>query len=207
MQADYQALNLYLRVYVNNCCLCGNFAPQFVPAGTIWVLSMPIIEPNSLNPFIDGRQSINALMIRQGVERHFRKLGYSCLAELTLASGRRCDLICLSSKGKFVIVEVKSSVEDFRVDNKWPEYRQYCDSFYFATHFGVPAEIFPQNTGLIVADTYGAEIIREAKPTSISAASRKALLLRYARVATQRLNQVSYYAEKAGFEVDFTNGD
>lgn len=165
---------------------------------------MPIIEPNSTNPFIDGRQSLNALMVRQGVERYLRNLGYSCLAELTLASGRRCDLICLSPKASFVIVEVKSSVEDFRVDNKWSEYQQYCDSFYFATHSGVPAEIFPENTGLIIADTYGAEIVREAETISISAASRKALLLRYARVATQRLNLVSHYAEKAGFEVDYT---
>jgi len=168
---------------------------------------MPIIEPNSTNPFIDGRQSLNALMVRQGVERHLRKLGYSCLAELTLASGRRCDLICLSPKGSFMIVEVKSSVEDFRVDNKWPEYQQFCDSFYFATHSGVPAEIFPPNAGLIIADTYGAEIVREAISSSISAASRKALLLRYARVATQRLNLVSHYAEKAGFEVDFSNSE
>ena len=168
---------------------------------------MPIIEPNSLNPFIDGRQSLNALMVRQGVERHLRKLGYSCLAELTLASGRRCDLICLSPKANFVIVEVKSSVEDFRVDNKWQEYQQYCDSFYFATHSGVPADIFPENTGLIIADSYGAEIVREAESISISAASRKALLLRYARVATQRLNLVSHYAEKAGFEVDYSKSD
>ena len=168
---------------------------------------MPIIEPNSSNPFIDGRQSLNALMVRQGVERYLRNLGYSCLAELTLASGRRCDLICLSPKASFVIVEVKSSVEDFLVDNKWPEYQQYCDSFYFATHSGVPAEIFPQDTGLIIADSYGAEIVREAESAPISAASRKALLLRYARVATQRLNLVSHYAEKAGIEVDYSKSE
>lgn len=168
---------------------------------------MPIIEPNSTNPFIDGRQSLNALMVRQGVERYLRNLGYSCLAELTLASGRRCDLICLSPKASFVIIEVKSSVEDFRVDNKWPEYQQYCDSFYFATHSGVPAEIFPENTGLIIADMYGAEIIREAESIAMSAASRKALLLRYARVATQRLGLVSQYAEKAGLEVDYSKSD
>lgn len=168
---------------------------------------MPIIEPNSTNPFIDGRQSLNALMVRQGVERFMRNLGYSCLAELTLASGKRCDLICLSPKASFVIVEVKSSVEDFRVDNKWPEYQQHCDSFYFATHSGVPAEIFPESEGLIIADTYGAEIVREAETKAISAASRKALLLRYARVATQRLDLVSHYAEKAGFEVDYSKSD
>ena len=117
---------------------------------------MPIIDPNSSNPFIDGRQSVNALMVRQGVERQMHKSGFSCLAELTLASGRRCDLICLSRIGKIVIIEVKSSVEDFRIDSKWPEYQKYCDAFYFATHANVPSDIFPDDEGLFIADTYGA---------------------------------------------------
>lgn len=142
-------------------------------------------------------------MIRQGVERHMRKSGYSCLAELTLASGRRCDLICLSEKGKFVIIEVKSSIEDYRVDDKWPEYQKYCDEFYFATHSNVPAITFPADEGLIVADAYGAEILREPKKNSMAPATRKALLLRFARVAGERLNTLSAYAEKSGVEVDF----
>jgi len=143
-------------------------------------------------------------MIRQGVERQMRKSGYSCLAELTLASGRRCDLICLSDKGKVVIIEVKSSIEDFKVDNKWPEYQNYCDGFYFATHSGVPTDIFPEEEGLIVADGYGAEIIRGPRAYSLSAATRKALTIRFARIATQRLSIAAGYAEKAGFEVDYS---
>ena len=133
-----------------------------------------------------------------------RKSGYICLAELTLASGMRCDLICLSENGHFIIIEVKSSVEDFQADNKWPEYQKYCDVFYFATHSGVPIETFPSDEGLFIADSYGAEIIREAKNCSMSAATRKALLLRFARTATHRLNTVSSYAEKSGFEVDYS---
>lgn len=163
---------------------------------------MPIISPQDTNPLVDGRQSPNALMIRQGVERHMRNLGNSFLAELTLNSGRRCDLICLSPKGKFVIVEVKSSIEDFKVDNKWSEYRQYCDTFYFATHAGVPPVIFPEQEGLIIADAFGAEVVRDAKLHAMNAASRKALLLRYARAATSRLHQLNLYAEKAGIKVD-----
>lgn len=168
---------------------------------------MPIIDPFAANPLVDGRQSPNALMVRQGVARQMQKRGYACLAELTLVSGRRCDLICLSPKAEFVIVEVKSSIEDFRVDNKWPEYLGYCDAFYFATHSGVPTDIFPEEIGLIIADGYGAEFLREAQKQPINAATRKSLLLRYARAATGRLDLVSKYAEKAGLEVDFANSD
>ncbi len=159
---------------------------------------MPVIDPFSSNPLIDGRQSPNALMVRNGVERYMGKLGYTSLAELSLASGRRCDLICLSPKGEFVIIEVKSSIEDFRVDQKWPEYREYCDRFYFATHAGVQTEIFPDIAGLIIADNYDAEIMREAADHKLSAARRKSLMLRFARAATNRLSQVSKFAEKSG---------
>lgn len=168
---------------------------------------MPIIDPFASNPLVDGRQSSNALMVRRGVERHMGKLGYSSLAELSLVSGRRCDLICLSPKGDFVIIEIKSSIEDFRVDKKWPDYVDFCDRFYFATHAGVPSEIFPENAGLIIADAYGAEILRESDSDRLSSARRKALLLRYARAATNRLTHVSQYAEKAGLTLDFPDTD
>jgi hypothetical protein len=165
---------------------------------------MPIIDPFASNPLVDGRQSSHALMVRRGVERHMGKLGYSSLAELSLVSGRRCDLICLSPKGEFVIIEVKSSIEDFRVDKKWPDYLDYCDRFFFATHAGVPSEIFPENAGLIIADSYGAEILRESNIERLNAARRKALLLRFARAATSRLAHVSLYAEKAGLALDLS---
>jgi hypothetical protein len=168
---------------------------------------MPIIDPFTSNPLVDGRQSSNALMIRRGVERHMVKLGFTSLAELALVSGRRCDLICLSQKGDFTIIEIKSSVEDFRVDKKWPEYRGFCDNFYFATHAGVPANIFPDDAGLIVADAYGAEILRESESNRLPAATRKALMLRFARAASNRLAHVSQYAEKAGLTLDLPAGE
>ncbi len=168
---------------------------------------MPIIDPNSPNPFVDGRQSPKALMVRQGVEHQMLKLGYSCLPELTLASGRRCDLICISAKGYIIIVEVKSSVEDFRVDEKWPEYQKYCDAFYFATHAGVSRGVFPGDEGLILADAYDAEIIQQPRENSISAATRKSILLRFAKVASQRLRIASNYAEKAGVAIEYYDGD
>ncbi len=141
-------------------------------------------------------------MVRRGVERYFDKLGYVSLAELTLASGRRCDLIALSPRGVFVIIEIKSSVEDFRADSKWPEYNEFCDQLYFATHAKVPPEIFPQQAGLIVADAYGAEVLRESETDKLAAATRKALMLRFARTASSRLAALGRFAEKSGLAVE-----
>ena len=88
---------------------------------------MPIISPHSDNPLIDGRQSDRAMMVRRGVQRLFADLRLSMVPELALASGRRADLVALSAAGEIWIVEIKSSVEDFRTDSKWPDYRQHCD--------------------------------------------------------------------------------
>ena len=148
---------------------------------------MPIISPNQRDPLTDLRQSENALMVRRGVQRLFYDLGASLLAELTLASGRRADLVALMADGAIAIVEVKSSVEDYRVDRKWPDYRQYCDRFYFATHADVPADIFPDDCGFILSDGYGAEIMRDAPEHRLAPATRRAVLMRFARAGADRL--------------------
>jgi len=149
---------------------------------------------------VDGRQSRRASMIQHGVVRHYLQNDVALLPELTLANGRRADLVGIDNKGRIIIVEIKSSIEDFRVDQKWPQYREFCDLFYFASHREVPAEIFPQNEGFIVADEYGAEIIREANEQKLAAASRKALTLRFARASADRLEKVIRFAESAGVE-------
>jgi hypothetical protein len=126
--------------------------------------------------------------VMRGVRRFLAQLGFSTLDELPLASGRRADVVAVGDDGTILIVEVKSSVEDFRVDQKWPFYRQHCDRLYFATSMRVPQEIFPADAGLIVADAYGGEILREAPEHRLPAATRKAVLLRFARVAAGRLH-------------------
>ena len=99
----------------------------------------------------------------------------SAIAEMTLRNGRRADLICLTEKGEIWIIEIKTSIEDFRVDRKWPEYRDYCDRLFFATHAGVPLDIFPEDCGLLLADRYGAEMIRAAPEHKLAPARRKVL--------------------------------
>ncbi len=158
---------------------------------------MPIISPVPINPLADGRQSDRALLVRRGVQRLFAQMGAAVLPELCLPTGRRADLVAVTAKGEIWIVEIKTSIEDFRVDRKWPEYRLHSDRLFFATHPGVPADIFPEECGFILSDGYGAEIMREAPEHRLSAPLRKALTLRIARAAAARITA----AEIAGVPV------
>src|SRR5690606_15020510 len=80
------------------------------------------------------------------------------------------DLMALGRKGEILIVEVKSSVEDFRTDGKWHEYRPYCDAFAFAVGPEFPREILPEESGLIVADGFGGAVLREAPSVPLAGA-------------------------------------
>ena len=91
-----------------------------------------------------------------------RRLDYSTLTELPLLTGRRADIVALAMDATIIIVEIKSSVADFRADAKWREYRAHCDKFYFAIPESVPVDIMPEDAGLILADAYGGDILRQA---------------------------------------------
>ena len=49
----------------------------------------------------------------------------------------------------------------------------------------------PPDAGLLVANSYGAEILREANFQRMAPASRRALLLRFARSAADRLHRLA----------------
>jgi hypothetical protein len=136
---------------------------------------------------VDGRQSATALAVARGTTRLLHSVGFSVVSELPLASGRRADLVALGSSGEIWIVEIKSSVADFRADQKWMDYRFHCDRLLFATTLEVPCEIFPPDTGLIVADAFGASIICGAPEHRLHASTRKSMMLSFARVAALRL--------------------
>ena len=125
--------------------------------------------------------------LARGVARGLSDLGWSCLFEVSLKTGRRVDVMALDGKGRIAVVEVKSSIADYRNDRKWEEYLAFCDLFYFAVPLDFPREILPEEPGLIVCDAFQAEILREAPATPLAAARRKALTLRFARLAGNRL--------------------
>jgi len=144
----------------------------------------------TVDPDIAPSRPDETRAVMRGVRRHLAEQGFSTIDELPLASGRRADVVALGDDGTLLIVEVKSSIEDFRADQKWPFYRQHCDRLYFATSMRVPTDIFPEDAGLIIADAYGADIMREAPEHRLSAATRKAMLIRFGRVAAARLHQI-----------------
>lgn len=137
-------------------------------------------------PLFDGRPAATGAVTR-GAVRLFREMGAACLLEVTLKTGRRADVMALDRDGAITILEVKSSVEDFRTDAKWEEYLPFCDRFYFAVPVDFPVEVLPDAVGLVVADAYGAAIERPAAQGAMNASRRKALTLRYARQAAERL--------------------
>ncbi len=135
----------------------------------------------------DGRQSEAALAIARGVGRMLRRLGHAHISELPLANGRRADITALTRQGEIWIIEIKSSVEDFRADHKWPEYWDYADLVLFAVAPDFPITILPHEAGLILADRYDAEVIRMPEMQRLAPARRRAMQLSFARTAALRL--------------------
>ncbi len=125
--------------------------------------------------------------LARGVCRALAARGCATLTELTLANGRRADVMAITSSGEIWIIEVKSSVEDFRADRKWADYKPFCDRLYFAVPGDFPVALIPDECGLIGADAYAAEILRPAPLDPLNAARRKAVTLRFARLAASRL--------------------
>ncbi len=139
----------------------------------------------------DRRQSPAAAGLQRGVRRLFAQLGHVTLPEFTLANGRRADVIALAGDGCVTIVEIKSSLADFRADRKWPDYREFCDRFYFAVPETVSVGILPETTGLILADSFGAAIMRDAPVHPLAGARRKAVTLRFAHLAATTLHSLA----------------
>jgi hypothetical protein len=144
----------------------------------------------TLVPPTDLRQSETALAVARGTARLLHALGFSCISELSLPSGRRADLVALNERGEIWIVEIKSSVEDLRADHKWEDYRAHCDRLFFAFTQDLPCEIFPKETGLIVADAYGAHLLCDAPEHRLPAPTRKLMTVRFAIAAARRMNRL-----------------
>jgi hypothetical protein len=132
--------------------------------------------------------------VTRGATRLLLDLGYAPITEVSLTNGRRADLVALDAKGRCIIVEVKSGLADFRSDGKWQQYLDYCEEFYFAVDGAFPLAVLeeatslPGTTGIMIADAYGAEIIRPAAARPVNAARKKKLTLSLARIGGLRLS-------------------
>jgi hypothetical protein len=125
--------------------------------------------------------------IRLQVGRLCARLGWAVLHEVPLPNGRRADILALRADGAFVCVEVKSGPRDFLSDGKWPEYRDYADALFFAFDADFPPALMPDDVGLMIADGRGAEILRDPPAHALAPSRRRALTLRFARLAASRL--------------------
>jgi len=144
-----------------------------------------------LPPIVDGRQSPTALRVQRGVMRLLReRYDLCCFAEVSLSNNRRADVLGLGPKGEIWIVEIKSSLVDFQVDSKWPQYKDFCDRFFFAKPPELDPEIFPQTEGLIAADGHDGAILREAANNPLPPARRRAMLLKLARLGADRIHSL-----------------
>jgi len=129
-------------------------------------------------------------LLARGVARHFESLGFAALTEFVPARGLRVDVIGIGPKGEIWVVECKSSRADFTSDSKWQGYLEWCDRFFWAVDAAFPTDLLPDDTGLIIADAYDAEVIRMAPDTSMAPARRKAMTLKLARTGADRLRRL-----------------
>jgi hypothetical protein len=134
-------------------------------------------------------EPVSVLLLARGVCRTLGRQGYASLAEFPLANGRRADVLALGRSGELLIVEIKSSVADFRADRKWSAYRDFADRFYFAVTERFPTALIPEECGLMVADAFGAAVLRDGTTRLLGPARRRALTLRFARLAAARLRR------------------
>lgn len=136
------------------------------------------------------------VLIARGVSRLLAEHGFACLTEVPTAEGGRMDVLALGPQGALWCVEVKSSREDFTSDAKWQRYLPYCDAFFFAVPNDFPTDLLPAEHGLIVADAWGGEILRDPPQNPVAAARRKAITLRFARLAADRLTRAEGNASR-----------
>ncbi len=122
--------------------------------------------------------------------------GWAPVQEVPLPNGRRADIFSLLPDGRFAVIEVKSCARDFLTDQKWPEYRDFCDFFFFAVDSEFPHDMLPGDVGLVVADRHDTALLRDAPEHALAPARRRALMHRFATLAASRLAALT---DPAGF--------
>ena len=125
--------------------------------------------------------------LARGVCRHLAAMGFATLEEFTPERGKRLDVLALGPKGEFWVIECKSSRADFTSDAKWTGYLDWGDRYFWAVDAGFPVELLPDDTGLILADAYDAEVVRLGPEVKLAPARRRAVTQRFARMAALRL--------------------
>lgn len=134
--------------------------------------TLPVLQPGQI--------------LARGVCRHMLSHDFVTVEELVPTSGLRVDVMALGPKSEVWVIECKSSRADFQSDHKWQGYLDWCDRFFWAVDQDFPTELLPDDTGLIIADGYDAEILRMGPETKLAPARRKVMVQKFARHAAVR---------------------
>nr|WP_183964067.1 MmcB family DNA repair protein [Sagittula marina] len=126
-------------------------------------------------------------LLARGVSRHMSSLGFATVEEFVPDRGLRVDVMALGPKGELWIIECKSSRADFMSDGKWQGYLPWCDRYFWAVDQAFETDLLPEDTGLLIADGYDAEILRMGPEDKIAPARRKKLVQKFAFCAARRL--------------------
>ncbi len=143
---------------------------------------------NPLDPVALVTDLMPGQLLARGVSRHLASLGWVTVEELVPTRGLRVDVMALGPKGEIWVVECKSSRADFVGDSKWEGYLEWCDRFFWAVEADFPVDLLPEDSGLIIADAYDAEIIRVGDEDKLAPARRKAMVHTFATHAARRLH-------------------
>ena len=139
------------------------------------------VPPRQAAPLTPGQR------LARGVSRQLAAMGFACIEEFATAPGLRVDVMALGAQGQIWVIECKSCVADFRADRKWEGYRAWCDRFLWAVPPDFPIDLLPDDTGLMLADEFDAEMLRAGAEHKLAPARRKALIQGFARHAARRL--------------------
>lgn len=138
-----------------------------------------------------GDQAVaKGILLARGVCRALDAFGFVSICEYPITRNLRVDVLALGPKGEVWVIECKSSLADFRTDQKWAGYLPWCDRFFWAVDTTFPRSVLPEHHGLFLADSYGAEMVRNATEHKLSAARRKSVVLGAARAAARRLHRL-----------------
>lgn len=124
--------------------------------------------------------------LARGVCRLLASHDFAALVEVVPVRGLRVDVMALGPRGEVWVIECKSGPADLRADRKWQGYLDWCDRYFWAVAPDFPTDILPPAGGLILADEFGGEVVRMGQDKPLNPARRRALTLRFARLAAWR---------------------
>lgn len=138
---------------------------------------------------------MNAEDIRQVVAARYTHKLWAVHFEVGLCKGGRyrADVLAINMGAGIEVVEVKSSVADFRSDKKMAQYMQYCDKLYLAVtkpvYDKIKDRVLP-GVGVLLVDGSRCWVVKRAQRRMVHAKTRLNLMARVAyRSADATLHQ------------------